>query len=147
MAAGDLNIFNEARAYQLDGGWEAADDIKVALLTSATAPTNSDTTPALGDYTQVSTGGSYAAGGISIGTWGAFITQSGGTVTLDSNTNPSWAQNASNPTNARYALIYNDTDAGDAAWGWVDLGATIDMTLGSLTITWHASGLATLTVT
>lgn len=146
MAAGDLTIFNEARAYMFDGGWEAADDLKLALITSATVPTASDTTPSLGDYTQVSTGGNYSAGGISIGNWGNFVSQSGGTVTMDSATNPSWAQNASNPTNARYALLYNDTDAGDAALGFVDLGATIDMTLGSLTVTWHASGFATMTV-
>ena len=102
MAAGDLTVFNEAKGFLLDGGFEAADVIKVALV-------------------------------------------SGGTATFDSATNPTWAQNASNPTNARYAIIYNDTDASDRAIAFVDLGSTIDMTVGSLTLTWNASGLFTVT--
>lgn len=145
MAAGDITFFNEAKAYMLDGGWEAADDIKVAILDNTTAPTAATVTPALADFTQVGTAGSYVAGGTSIGNWGTLVSQSGGTVTIDSATNPSWAQNASNDVDAYWALIYNDTDAGDAALAYVDLGGPVDMSAGSLTITWNASGIATLT--
>lgn len=144
MAAGDLTVFEEAKAFMLDGGWGTTDDIKCALITSATTPTAADATPALGDYTQVSAGGNYSAGGTSLGQWANLITEAGGTVTFDSATNPSWAQNASNPTNARYAIVYNDTQAGDPAIAFVDLGATVDMTAGALTITWNASGIFTI---
>jgi len=144
MAAGDLVVFEEAKAYMLDGGWATTDDIKCALITSATAPTAADATPALGDYTQVTAGGNYAAGGTSLGQWSALITEAGGTVTFDSATNPTWAQDAANPTAARYALVYNDTSATDQAIAFVDLGAVIDMTAGALTVTWNASGIFTI---
>lgn len=145
MAAGDITWFDEAKAYMLDGGWEAADDMKVAILDNTTAPTASDATPALADYTQVGTGGTYSAGGTSIGSWGTLVSEAAGTVTIDSATNPTWAQDASNDTDAYWALIYNDTQAGDPALAFVELGGPVDMTAGSLTVTWNVSGIATLT--
>jgi len=145
MAAGDFKTFYEGRALMLDTGWAAADTMKIALVTTATTPTQSTVTPALADFTEVTPGGNYTAGGISLGTWANFVTQSTSTVTFDSATDPSWAQNASNPNNARWGIVYNSTAAGSPAFGYVDLGAVIDMTTGALTITWNASGLATIT--
>lgn len=145
MATGDITVFNEAKAYMIDGGWESADTIKLALLTSAVTPAAGDTTPALGDYTQVTAGGNYTAGGDTLDTLGNMVTQSAGTMTFDdTGASVTWAQNASNPTNARWGLVYNDTDAGDLAICFVDLGAARDMTAGDLTITWHASGIFTI---
>lgn len=144
MAIGDVTFFNESKATMLDGGWESADDIKVAICDNTTVPTAATASPTLGDFTQVGTAGSYASGGISIGTWGDLISQSGGTVTFDSATNPAWTQNALNDTDAYWGIVYNDTDASDTALAYVELGGPIDMTLGPLTITWNASGLATL---
>jgi hypothetical protein len=144
MATGDIVFFNESKALMLDGGWEAADTIKVAICDNTTAPTAATASPALADFTQVGTAGSYVSGGTSLGTWGDFITQSGGTVTFDSVTNPTWAQNASNDTDAYWGIVYNDTDAGKAALCYVELGGPVNMATGSLTITWNASGLATL---
>ena len=145
MATGDITWFDEAKAYMQDGGWESTDDIKVAILDNTATPTAATATPALGDFTQVGSGGTYVAGGTSIGTWGALITEAGGTVTYDSTTNPSWAQDAGNDVDAYWALIYNDTQAGDPALAFVELGGPVDMTAGSLTVTWNASGIATLT--
>lgn len=144
MAQGDVTVFDEAKAYMIDGGWEAADDIKVAILDNTAAPTASDTTPALGDYTQVGTGGTYSSGGTSIGNLGSCVTESGGTMTFDSATNPSWAQDGSNDSDAYWALIYNDTQAGDPAIAYVDLGGPVDMSAGDLTITWNGSGIFTI---
>jgi len=145
MAAGDISVFDEAKAYMIDGGWEATDTIKFALLTATTAPTDADTTPALGDYTQVTAGGNYVAGGETLDTLGNCVTEASGTMTFnDTGASVTWAQNGSNPTNARYGLIYNDTDAGDLAIAWLDLGSVIDMSAGDLTITWNASGIFTI---
>lgn len=145
MAAGDISVFDEAKAYMIDGGWEAADTIKLALLTSATAPTDADTTPALGDYTQVTAGGNYVAGGETLDTLGNMVTEASGTMTFDdTGASVTWSQDGSNPTNARYGLIYNDTDAGDLAIAWLDLGANVDLSAGDLTITWNASGIFTI---
>lgn len=143
MATGDVTFFQEAKAYMLDGGWEAADDMKVAILDNTSTPAAGTTTPTLGDFTEVGTAGSYTTGGVSIGTWGNLISQSGGTVTFDSATNPTWAQNVLNDTDAWWGLIYNDTNS-DQALAFVELGGPVNMATGALTITWHGSGLATL---
>ena len=42
-------------------------------------------------------------------------------------------------------LRNNYTDAGKDALCYVDLGGPVDMTAGDLTITWHGSGLMTIT--
>ena len=142
MAQGDLTWFQEAKAGMADWGWEAADDIRVALITNAVVPTAADSTPALTDYTEVTPGGNYSAGGISIGNWGTCVSQTGGAAKIASATNPSWAKNAANPTNAYYAIVYNYTDGGKGALAFVDLGGAFNMTTGALTITWDAAGLA-----
>jgi hypothetical protein len=144
MATGDVTIFDEAKAYMIDGGWEAADDIKVAVLDDTVSPAAGDTTPALGDYTEVGAAGTYTAGGTSIGNLGTCVTEAAGTMTFDSATNPTWAQDASNDTDAYWGLIYNDTQAGDPAIGFVELGGPVDMSAGALTITWNASGIFTI---
>lgn len=145
MATGDIVWFEEARTLGYFAGWAGSDDIKVAILDNTAAPTAATATPALGDFTQVGTAGTYTAGGTSIGTWSAIWSETGGTGTMDSAANPSWAQDASNDTDAHWGLIYNDTQAGDPAVAYVELGGPVDMSAGSLTITWNASGIATLT--
>lgn len=144
MAQGDFTVFDEALAYMIDGGWGSSDIIKCAILDNTTTPAVGDTTPALGDYTEVGTGGTYVAGGTSLGTLGTLVSEAAGTMTFDSTTNPTWAQDASNDTDAHWGLIYNDTQSGDPAIGFVDLGGPIDMTTGLLTITWNASGIFTI---
>lgn len=146
MATGDVTVFDEAKAYMIDGGWEAADVIKIAILDNTTAPTAADTTPALGDYTQVGSAGSYTAGGETLDTLGNMVTEAGGTMTFDdTGASVSWTQNGSNDTDAYWGLIYNDTDAGDLAIAFVELGGPVDMSAGSLTITWNGSGIFTIT--
>jgi hypothetical protein len=145
MATGDITWFNEAKSLgDFVAGWATTDDIKCAILDNTTAPTAATATPALGDFTQVGSAGSYTAGGTSLGTWSAMWSESAGTATFDSATNPTWAQNGSNDTDAYWGLIYNDTQAGDPAIAFVELGGPVDMSAGSLTITWNASGIATL---
>ena len=145
MARGDVTVFEEAKAYLLDGGFESADDIKCAILDNTATPTAAFATPALSDFTEVGAAGTYTAGGTSIGNLGTCVTEAAGTMTFDSATNPTWAQDASNDTDAYWGLIYNDTDAGDRAIAFVDLGGPVDMQAGDLTITWNASGIFTIT--
>jgi hypothetical protein len=149
MAQGDLTVFDEAKAYMVDGGWEAADDIKLAICDNTTAPTAGDAVPSISggttNYTEVGAAGSYTAGGTSLGNLGTLVTEAAGTMTFDSATNPTWAQNASNDTDAYWGIIYNDTDATNRAIAFVDLGGPVDMTAGDLTVTWNASGIYTIT--
>lgn len=144
MATGDIVFFNEAKAYMLDGGWEPADDMKVMIARNTVVPSASTSGPVYTTFTEVTTTANYIAGGTSLGTWGDFITQSGGTVTFDSATNPTWAQHASGDANAYWGIVYNNTDGTKRALCYVDLGGPVNMSTGSLTITWNASGLATL---
>lgn len=145
MARGDVTVFEEAKAKMLDGDWASTDEFYCGLVTNAVVPAAGDTTPVYGDYTEVTPGGNYAAGGTSLGALSALVTEAAGVMTFDSSTNPTWAQHASNPTNAYYAIIYNYTDAGKDAVAFVDLAGPVDMTAGDLTITWNASGIFTIT--
>jgi len=144
MARGDLTVFNEAKAYMIDGGWAAADVIKCAILDNTKAPLANDVAPDLSDYTEVGIGGTYVAGGISLGTLGNCVTETGGVMTFDSDTNPTWAQHVNNDVDAFWGLIYNDT-SGDQAIAFINLGGPVDMSAGALTITWNALGIFTIT--
>ena len=79
-----------------------------------------------------------------MGDLGTLVTEAAGTMKFDSSTNPTWAQDGSNDVDAWWGLVYNDTDAGDRAIGFVELGGPVDMSAGSLTITWNAAGLFTI---
>ena len=144
MATGDLVVFEEAKAFLIDGGFEAADDIKCAILDNTVTPSASTATPALGDFTEVGASGSYTAGGISLGNLGTVVTEAGGTMKFDSGTNPSWNQDGSNDNDAWWGLVYNATQAGKEAIAYVELGGPVDMSAGALTITWNGSGLFTI---
>ena len=146
MAVGDVVVFNVALERALES-WAGADVMKIALVTTAVTPAQGDATVTLVTWTQCANVGSYTTGGVSLGTWANFVTFSGAVTKFDSSTDPNWAQNASGPSTPRWGIIYNDTDASDNAFAFVDLGAVIDLVNGALTITWNASGIATITNT
>lgn len=146
MALGDLIIFDQ---YLLDCTKKlhdiSTDTLKVALITSAVTPTTATSDPRWGtggstdlSANEVTAGGNYTAGGATL----ASVTNalSGGAAVFDA-ADTSWAQHASNPTTGRWAIIYNSTDTGKRAIGAIDLGSAIDMTTGSLTLTYNASGI------
>ena len=151
MAAGDLAVFEEAKGYLLDGGFLAAHTIKLALITSAVVPTDADAEPGMNagattTYTEVAGTGGYTTGGETLDTLGAMVVEVAGTMTFDdTGASVTWTQNASSPADARYAIVYNSSDTGkERAIAWIDLGATVDLTAGDLTITWNASGIFTI---
>jgi len=145
MAEGDLVIFEGALEEALEN-WVGTDELFCAVLDPTTTPAQDDASPELGDYTEVGTGGNYTAGGLSLGTWANFVSFLAKVTTLDSTTNPLWAQDAGNDTDARWLLIYNGTQAGDPAFAFVDLGANKDMSAGDLAATWNVNGIATFTL-
>lgn len=119
---------------------------KVALFTSSISPAlaASQATPQYDDYTgECSATGNYATGGATIGSTG--WSEAGGTGTLAAAT-ASWPQHASNPTNARYGLIYNDTPTTPAnpAIGYIDFGSDQDLSAGDFTITFTDSYIFTI---
>ncbi len=144
MARGDVTVFDEAKAKMLDGDWASTDHFYCAICDNTTAPAADTATPVLGDFTEVGTGGTYVAGGTDLGTLADLVTESGGTMTFDSATNPTWAANVGNDVDAYWGIIYNYTDAAHDALAFVDLGGPVDMSAVDLTITWNVSGIFTI---
>lgn len=135
MAAGDITAFYQFKVdlgnkiHDLDG-----DTWKFALITSTLAPTAADAAPHWGgtgtsdlSTNQVTPGGNYSTGGVTLTTMA--FTNSSGTVSWKAD-KVSIAQHASNPTNARYGVIYNSTDTNKRAAVWIDLGSAINLTTG-----------------
>jgi hypothetical protein len=149
MAQGDVVVFAK---HKQDIGLKLheleTDAFNLGLVTNVVTPTETTSDPRWGagggtnlSSNQVTPGGNYSTGGplIANNTW----TLSSGTVTFDGD-NISILQNAGNPTNARWGIGYNNTDAGKRAGFFLDLGSVTDLTLGDLSVTWNASGLWTL---
>ena len=76
--------------------------------------------------------GNYAADGKSLANPSVALVA--GDAEIDFDDPGVWAQNASNPTNAYWAVIYNN-QAFKEAVGFIDLGGLFDMTTGDLTVT------------
>ena len=145
MARGDFVVFEEAKAKMLEGNWDSTDEFYVAICDDTVTPAADDATPVIGDYTQVGAGGTYVNNGTTLGALSALVAEAAGVMTFDSATNPTWAQDDGNDVDAYWAIIYNFTDAGKDAVGFLDLGGPVDMSAGALTITWNASGIFTIT--
>ncbi|EFK96686.1 hypothetical protein LDC_1290 [sediment metagenome] len=149
MAQGDVTWFNAAKAklglavINLE-----TDVLKLGLVTSSVTPTASTADPCWGaggttnlSSYEVTPGGNYSAGGPTVAN--NTFAESGGTATLDAD-NTSIAQSGSNPTNARWGILYSDTSTNNDALAFVDLGGVTDLSSGGFSITWNASGIMTL---
>ena len=152
MARGDLTVFEEAKAYMIDGDFGSTDTIKLALITNAVVPTAADAVPGINagattTYTECTAGGNYTAGGETLDTLANMVTEAAGTMTFDdTGASVTWTQNGASPTDAYYAVVYNSSDTGlERAFCFIDLAGPIDMTAGDLTVTWNASGIFTIT--
>jgi len=135
MASGDITFFHQ---FKVDLGNKIhdldTDTWKVGLITSAVTPAAADAAPHWGgtgttNYStnQVTPGGNYATGGPSL--TALAYTNSSGAVSWQA-AKVSIASHASNPTNARWGIIYNSTDANKRAAAYVDLGSARDLTQG-----------------
>ncbi len=138
MAAGDTKLianFIKSMANNSPANKWGSDTIKIALITNATTPSVSDSNPCWGaggaqNYStnEVAAGGNYLAGGATLS--GCTVTQSTNTVSLNATSPVSWAANASNPTNARWAIIYDNTTVNKEVLGYIDLGAVTSLVSG-----------------
>ena len=152
MARGDLAVFEEAKAYLIDGDFASTDSIRIALITNAVTATAADAVPGMAvgattTYTEVTAGGGYTAGGEVLDTLANMVTVDvpTGTMTFDdTGASVTWTQNTASPTNAYQAIIYNNTDTNQRAIAFIDLAGPVDLTAGDLTITWNASGIFTI---
>ena len=151
MAQGTVTIFDAHMENVYDSGIHdfgaSPNVIKIGLIKSAA---NGGDDPAIGDANpcwgaggttnfktaECTPGGNYSADGATCAT--ASATLNAGVLDVDFGDPATWSQNASNPTNARWGIVYDDTATNKNCIGYVDLGADFDMTTGDLTITWGA---------
>jgi len=150
MAAGDIVVFDQ---FMVDLGNEVhnlgSDTIRLGLIDSTQTPAATSGTPRWGagggtnfSTDEVAAGGNYSSGGPTLS--GVTYALSGGAAVLDDSGNVSITQNGSNPTDARWGIIYNDTDTSKRCIAYVDLGAVVDLSAGDFSITWNASGIFTI---
>lgn len=150
MAQGDVTVFAQAKLdIGLEGHQLETDVVKLGLVTNSVTPAATTAVPAWGaggstnlSSNQVTPGGNYSTGGPTVAN--NTYTLASATTTFDGD-NISILQNASNPTNARWGIGWNDTNAIDAALYFLDLGGVTDLSAGDFSVTWNASGIFTLT--
>lgn len=133
-----------AKALNKEVDWDS-DTIKVALLSSAYTP-NQDTHDYYDDVVANEvTGTGYTAGGATLGSKTLTYDAANNVVVLDA-ADVTWA---SSTITARYAVIYDDsgaTNAAKALIGYVDFGSDQSSTNGNFTVTWDATGIIRVSV-
>jgi len=113
---------------------------KVGLVTSTAAPTQSSVA-AWGTFSGNEVSGTgYTPGGNALA--GTSFNEAAGTATFDAN-DLTFLYNAAGPTNARYAIIYNDSDTTTpkAAIGYMDFGEDKSLQDGDLKLQWAGTGI------
>ena len=144
MAQGDVVFFDQ---WLVDVGEKKHDHendaFLIALTDGTTTPSTTTADPrwGAGGSTNFSTeecaaGGNYSAGGASLANPSVALV--GGAAEYDWDDPATWSQHASNPTDATWGIIYNNTSAGKECVGYVDLGGAFNMTTGDLDITFGA---------
>lgn len=139
MAQGTADLFDEfwdQIGKKIHNFQTGGDVFKVAMITDAVVATAGDTTPVLGDYTEVS-GTGYSAGGETVANqdW-SYAAREAWFIGDDI----SWAQNGAGPTDCFQAIVYN-SDEGDKAVAFLDLtddGGTTPLSLqdGPIVVAW-----------
>lgn len=152
MATGDIKWFAQAlhdlgnKIHDIDG-----DTLKLALVTNTTVPSLSTAAPHYGGTGTTN----FATNAVATGTaWTGPVTLANKSWSLVSNVptfradNPATiAQDAGGFTNARWGIIYNDTDANKRCIAFVDLGSDRSLVSGSLAIDWSGATNDILTIT
>ena len=144
MAQGDVVFFDQFLVDSMEKVHNLeSDTIKLALVDDTTTPATTTAVPCWGSggttnfsSNEVTAGGNYSAGGAACAN--PTVALSGGAATFDTDDPATWSQHASNPTDARWGILYNDTATNKNAIGYVDLGSAFNMTTGDLTVAWGA---------
>jgi len=121
------------------------DTVNVAMFSNSVTPNfSTDTAYGVAPYNANEVSGTgYTAGGAALAS--KTLTESPtGTIMFDA-ADVAWS--TSTITNARCALVYDNTLAGKNAIALVNFGADYSTTAGTFTIQWATSGIFTLDVT
>lgn len=124
------------------------DVYKVALYLNTITPDNTVTTAALTEYNGVasqwvlageSSGANYTAGGVSVSS--PSVLQSTNVITFTSAGTPQWTA----ATITAYGGLVYDTTVSNEGLCYNYFGGVQTVTVGTFTIAWNASGIATFT--
>ena len=150
MAQGDFIVFDTAMLNLLND-WDDSNIFYYGLVTaSAPSPTRNTVAPhwngsgTTNYYTyQVSIGGTSYNGPKSLGnfTW----TESSNIFTLDFSDPSTIQQDASGFTDARWAILFNNSDGSKRCLAALDLGGPISIQSGTFDFDFHANGLFRIT--
>lgn len=146
MATGDWKWFAQAihdlgeKAHDL-----SSDDLRMGLVTAAVTPAVSTASPHWGGTgttdmsgSQVSTGGTSYTGPVVLASVTWTLGATGGAFDFS---DVSFAQDASGFTDARWGIVYNNTDANKRCIGYLDLGSDRSIVAGTLTLVMNTSGV------
>lgn len=121
------------------------DSLKAMLCTSSYAP-DQDAHDYKDDVTNEITGTGYTAGGVALSSVTVTYTGASNVFKFDA-ADSVWGPGAT--LTARYLVIYDASPGSDATRplvGYVDFGADVSVSAGTLTIQWDAAGIFTVTV-
>lgn len=149
MAASNFVVLNTAKLKGFNGTIDFdSHTFKAALMTEDWTPTAATTTDTYAELNatgfQVANGNGYTTGGATLGS--IALTETSGTVKFTSAA-PSWS---SATFDAKWIVVYSDTATNKDIVGYMDLNtasssAVVSPTNGTLTVTWHANGMFTMT--
>tara|TARA_E500000305_G_scaffold105837_1_gene103696 strand:- start:60 stop:488 length:429 start_codon:yes stop_codon:yes gene_type:complete len=131
-----LNALKNTLALDLD-----SDTIKIMLVTSSYTP-DFGAHDFKADVSNEISGTNYTAGGNTLSSLA--LTQTGGTIKFDA-ADTSWS--SATITDARGAVIYDDTLTDDPLIAYIDFGANYSSTNGTFTIAFNAGGIFTIDLT
>ena len=131
-----LNALKNTLALDLD-----SDTIKIMLVTSSYTP-DFGAHDFKGDVSNEVSGTNYTAGGNTLSSLA--LTQTGGTIKFDA-ADTSWS--SATITDARGAVIYDDSLTDDPLIAYIDFGANYSSTNGTFTIAFNAGGIFTIDLT
>lgn len=148
MAAGDNKIFRDFVLKVNEGTYSEGDVWSLAFVSDSYSSIDADASnPNLGATVTVTSGGNVSA---SLNLSNFTITRSGGTITFDADDIATISKNASNPSDVRSAVIFNNTSASDdlvCAFDLTSDGSTaLDLVNNDLAFTFGAGGIITATV-
>tara|TARA_R100000458_G_scaffold46701_1_gene45262 strand:- start:680 stop:1108 length:429 start_codon:yes stop_codon:yes gene_type:complete len=131
-----LNALKNTLALDLD-----SDTIKIMLVTSSYTP-DFGAHDFKADVTNEVSGTNYTAGGNTLSSLA--LTQTGGTIKFDA-ADTSWS--SATITDARGAVIYDDSLTDDPLIAYIDFGANYSSSNGTFTIAFNAGGIFTIDLT
>ena len=134
-----LKLFDSSTKIDL-----SSDTIKLAAVTSSYTP-NIDTHDFWDDVSaNEASGTGYTAGGATLANKSAAVVTASDLAKFDAD-DVTWT--ISSAFSARYLVLYKSTgnSATSPLIGYIDLGTTYSLASGTITLTWSASGVLTIT--